>query len=125
MTTSLPTTPQQPGSAQPGGGFCMSLELWWGHWRRGWLRTCRPGYVRTMQVRRQGECSGCPHDIIDGRDLKYVRPVCGYWFRPEDDRFRGRDRLGFARYGLAELLLFTCAYLVVGGGCVAGALLGH
>ncbi len=121
----LPTTPQKPQSVQPGGGFCMSLELLWGRCRRAWLRAVRPGYVRAMQARRQGECPGCPHDIIDPRDLKYVRTVCGYWFQAGDDRFRWRDRLGFARYGLAELLLFTLLYLAVGGGFVAAALLVH
>src|SRR4051794_22250569 len=102
LPSAFPTTPQQPAGVQPGGGFCMTLELLWGRWRRGWLRSVRPGYVRALQARRQGNCPGCPHDIIDPRDLKYVRNVCGYWFHPEDDRFRGRNHLGFARYGLAE-----------------------
>jgi phosphatidylserine decarboxylase len=56
---------------------------------------------------RQGACAECPHDIIDPRDLKYVRNVCGYWFRPEDDVFAYRERLGFARYGFAELIGYS------------------
>ena len=60
-----------------------------------------------MQAKRQGECPNCPHNIIDPRDLKFCRNVCGYWFRPEDDKFRWRGRLGFARAGLAELVLFS------------------
>ncbi len=94
-----------PTSVQPGGGFCVDLEARWSRLRRGWLRTARPGYVRAMAAKRQGDCPGCTHDIIDPRDLKLVRNVCGFSFRPEDDRFRWRDRIGFARYGLAEVVI--------------------
>src|SRR5205823_1767044 len=97
----------KPTCVQPGGGWCMELELAWGRLRRAWLRRFRPGYVRRMTERRQGDCPGCPHDIIDPRDLKYWRNVCGYWFRPEDDTFRWRDRLGLARAGFVELILFS------------------
>src|SRR4051794_5004995 len=80
-------------SAQPGGGLCMSIELAWGRLRRGLLRTLRPGYVARMGALRQGHCPGCPHDVIDARDLKFYRNVCGFSFRPEDDRFAWRGRL--------------------------------
>jgi phosphatidylserine decarboxylase len=99
----------------------MSIELAWGGWRRAFLRRFRPSYVRAMLAKRQGECTNCPHDIIDPRDLKFCRNVCGWWFRPEDDPFRWRGRLGFARAGLAELLIFSLllgplsAALAVGG----------
>lgn len=106
-------TPAPITSAQPGGGFCMGLELAWGRLRRGWLRRVRPDYVRRMAEKRQGQCPNCPHDVIDARDLKYYRNVCGYWFSPADDAFRWRDRIGFARMGLAELLCFTLAYLAL------------
>lgn len=122
---SLLTVACKPESVQPGGGRCMAIELAWGRWRRAMLRRFRPAYVAAMQAKRQGECAACPHDIIDARDLKYVRNVCGYWFRPEDDPFRGRDRLGFARYGLAELLIFSFAYLLLGGGAAALAVFVH
>jgi phosphatidylserine decarboxylase len=82
----------------------MSLELAWGRLRRGWLRRVRPGYVRRMAEKRQGHCLDCPHDILDPRDLKFYRNVCGYWFRPEDDPFRWRERLRLARPGLAEVV---------------------
>src|SRR5260370_35329123 len=95
--------PEQPRSIQPGGaGWCMQMELAWGRLRRAWLRRFRPGYVRRMAEKRQGQCQNCTHDIIDARDLKYYRNVCGYSFRPEDDAFRWRDRLRLARAGLAE-----------------------
>jgi phosphatidylserine decarboxylase len=103
-----------PTSIQPGGGWCMNLELAWGRCRRWLLRQLRPGYVRRMAEKRQGECPNCPHDIIDSRDLKYWRNVCGYWFRPEDDSFTWRDRLGFARAGLAELFIFTAIFWTLG-----------
>jgi phosphatidylserine decarboxylase len=106
-----PTRAAAPiSSTQPGGGFCMGLELAWGRWRRAWLKRYRPGYVRRMTQLRQGHCSGCPHDVIDPRDLKFYRNVCGYWFRPEDDAFRWRDRLGVARAGLAELIFFSAIF---------------
>src|SRR5581483_12060863 len=103
---------QPPTSVQPGGGWVVQFELAWGRLRRAWLRAVRPGYVRRMAEKRQGQCPGCNHDIIDPRDLKYTRNVCGYWFRPEDDPFRQRERLGLARYGLAEVVVFTSLYLV-------------
>lgn len=121
----LPTTPQKPAGVQPGGGTCMAIELCWARFRKFWLRQLCPGYVQSMQAKRQGDCPNCPHDIIDSRDLKYTRNVCGYFFRPEDDPYAYRNRLGFARHGFAEMFLFTLAYFVLGGGCVYGALAVH
>ncbi len=90
---------------QPGGGWAVRLEMAWGRLRRKWLRRLRPRYVTRMRQVRRGECPGCPHDIIDCRDLKLVRNVCGYSFAPEDDRFQWRRRLPVAHWGWAELLL--------------------
>jgi phosphatidylserine decarboxylase len=92
----------------------MNLELAWGRCRRWYLWTFRPGYVRRMAEKRQGSCPNCPHDIIDPRDLKYWRNVCGYWFHAEDDRFAWRNRLGFARAGLAELVIFSIIFWSLG-----------
>lgn len=118
----LPTAPQAPTSVQPGGGFCCSLELAWGRVRRWWLRTCRPGYVRRMESLRQGTCPNCQHDVVDPRDLKYLRNVCGCWWKPEDDPHAWRGRLGFARHGLCELLVFSLVLLLLAGACAALAL---
>jgi len=115
----------QPSSIQPGGGWCMSLELAWGRCRRWLLRRFRPGYVRRMAEKRQGNCPDCPHDIIDSRDLKYWRNVCGFWFHPEDDPFTWRNHLGFARAGLAELCIATAILCVVGLLLLASATLIH
>ena len=93
-----------PAIVQPGGGLCFGLEAAWGRMRRAYLRALRPAYVRRMAALRQGTCGGCAHDVIDPRDLKLVRNACGYWFRPEDDRFGWRDRIPLARYGLAEVV---------------------
>src|SRR5437870_4741369 len=106
---------RRPESVQPGGGWVMRLEQVWGRLRRAWLRRARPGYVRRMLAKRQGDCPNCPHDIIDPRDLKYVRNVCGYWFRPEADVYARREDLGFARWGYAELVGFATVLLAVGG----------
>lgn len=87
----------------------------WGRVRRFLLRLFRPGFVRRMASLRLGECPNCPHDIIDSRDLKYTRNVCGYYFREEDDPFQWRNQLGFARPGLAEVAVFStlCLGLLV------------
>jgi phosphatidylserine decarboxylase len=118
----LPTTPQKPTSVQPGGGTCMAIELSWARFRKWCLRKFCPGYVQRMQTKRVGECPGCTHDVIDARDLKFTRNVCGYSFRPEDDAYAYRNHLGFARHGFAEMFLFTLAYLILAGGCVWAAL---
>jgi len=133
MTTAEPTLiprtpPRKPDSVQPGGGWCQRLELAWGYWRRFWLRTFRSGYVRHMTEVRQGECPGCKHKIIDSRDLKYYRNVCGYWFHAKDDAFLWRNKLGLARYGLAEVVVFSFllgtagVLFAVGGICLFGGL---
>lgn len=118
MTTQLPPVsalpePTAPDSIQPGGGFCVTLELAWGRLRRRLLRGLRPAYVRRMVARRLGACPGCPHDVIDARDLKFSRNVCGYRFEPADDRFSWRGRLGLARDGLAEVLVFSLGFGVL------------
>jgi phosphatidylserine decarboxylase len=79
------------------------------------LRRLFPGCVERWKTLRQGECRNCPHDIIDPRDLKFVRNVCGYWFRPEDDSYAYRERLGFAQYGYAELKGFSIIFVAIAG----------
>lgn len=118
----LPTTPQKPTSVQPGGGLCMSIELAWARFRKFWLRKLCPGYVQAMLAKRLGDCPGCTHDIIDARDLKYTRNVCGYTFRPEDDAYAYRNHLRFARHGFAEMVLFSLLFVSVGAACVWAAL---
>jgi phosphatidylserine decarboxylase len=78
-----------------------------------------------MGQKRQGHCPGCPHDIIDPRDLKFYRNVCGYWFRDEDDRFQWRGRLGLARQGLAEVACFSFLFILLTGLTVVGAIIVH
>jgi phosphatidylserine decarboxylase len=92
-------------SVQPGGGRCYSIELAWGACRRWWLKRFRPGYVRRMAELRRGDTTGAPHEILDSRDLKFCRNRCSCDWSPADDPFRWRDRLPFARWGLAELQL--------------------
>jgi phosphatidylserine decarboxylase len=121
----LPTIPQTPTCVQPGGGLCFALERAWGRLRRASLRTLFPEYVARMEAKRQGTCPGCPHDVVDPRDLKFLRNVCGYWWRPEDDRYAWRGRLGFARHGLAELLIFTIVLFLLSGLFTALAVLIH
>lgn len=105
----LPLEPMDPQLTwiQPGGGVVCRLELAWGYWRRFWLRTCRRGYVRRMAATRKGDCNGCPHEVLDPRDLKFFRNQPGYSWDAADDPFRWRDRLPFARAGLAELIVFS------------------
>lgn len=94
-------------SIQPGGGNCMQLELAWGALRRCYLKTFRRGYVQQMAALRQGDENVCPHEVLDPRDVKFFRNQGGYYWKPEDDPFTWRDRLPFARAGLAELILLT------------------
>jgi phosphatidylserine decarboxylase len=97
--------PNNIRSVQPGGGVCYRIELAWGCWRRWWLRTFRPQYVRRMAELRTGSDAGAPHSILDPRDLKFCRNQVECDWAAEDDPFRWRSRLGFARWGLAELQL--------------------
>ena len=92
-------------STQPGGGFCYRIELAWGKWRRWWLKQFRRGYIRRMADLRQGTAEGAPHEILDPRDLKFFRNRCPCRWDEADDPFRWRERLPFARWGLAELQL--------------------
>lgn len=105
----LPLEPMDPQlkSIQPGGGVIIHLEMFWGRIRRAWLKTFRKGYVERMRACRLGDFNGCPHEVLDPRDLKFHRNQGGWHWRPENDPFRGRDYLPFARVGLAELLVFS------------------
>lgn len=98
----------------------MAIELAWGRLRRWYLRTFRPGYVRRMLEKRQGTCDKFTNDVIDPRDLKFISNVCGYSFPPEDDAFAWRNRLGFARHGFAEMIIFSS--LIVAALAATGAL---
>ena len=97
--------PDNIRSVQPGGGKCYQIELAWGRWRRLYLKTFRRGYLRRMAELRHGDAAGAPHEILDPRDLKYCCNLCTAHWAPEDDPFQWRERLGFARWGLAELQL--------------------
>lgn len=102
-------------SIQPGGGVVIRLEEAWGRLRRGYLKTLRPSYVARMLRSRRGDFNPCPHEVLDPRDLKFYRNQGGYFWAPSDDPFNWRDRLPFARVGLAELI-------VIGGGTLLVAL---
>lgn len=120
----LPLEPMDPRLTwiQPGSGVVCRLELAWGRWRRYWLKTFRPGYVRRMAALRRGNFNGCPHPVLDPRDLKYFQNQGGYYWEPQDDPFRWRDRLPFARVGLAELLVFSVLTFGPAAGLAAGLL---
>ncbi len=120
--TALRLEPMDPQitSIQPGSGVIVRLELAWGHVRRWWLKTFRPEYVARMHACRRGEHNACPHEVLDPRDVKYFRNQDGYWWNAADDPFTWRDRLGFARAGLCELLVFSALFF---GGAAKLALL--
>jgi phosphatidylserine decarboxylase len=98
-------------SIQPGGGFCMRIELIWGSFRRWYLQRFRRGHVDRMARLRRGTPGSCPHPVLDPRDVKFYRNQGGYYWEPSEDPFRWRDRLPVARVGLAELIL-------MGGSCL-------
>lgn len=102
----MPTPlPDNIRSVQPGGGKCYQIELAWGQLRRWYLKTFRGGYVTKMAGLRRGSADGAPHEILDPRDLKYCCNLCTANWAPEDDPFRWRESIPFARWGLAELQL--------------------
>jgi phosphatidylserine decarboxylase len=118
--------PETPRGTQPGGhGLFVRCELAWGRFRRWWLRHFCPGYVQCWKALRQGSDPQFDDVVIDSRDLKYIRPVCGISFRPEDDVYARREHLGFARWGYAELIGFTTIGLVLAAGLGALALTVH
>ncbi|MCA9041564.1 MAG: phosphatidylserine decarboxylase family protein [Planctomycetaceae bacterium] len=97
---------------QPGGGVVIKLEMLWGKWRRTWLKIFRRGYVKRMQELRKGSVNPCPHDVLDPRDLKFYQNQEGYYWEEQDDPFTSRDRIPFARVGLAELIVFSaCCFI--------------
>ena len=97
--------PENIRGVQPGGGACHRIELAWGRWRRWWLKTFRRGYVERMAAARHGTTDGAPHEVLDPRDLKYCRNLCECRWDAAEDPFRWREKIPFARWGLAELLL--------------------
>ena len=115
MTQRLSIEPLDPliTSIQPGGGFCMKLELAWGQVRRRYLKTFRPGYVARMAKLRRGDKNACPFEVLDPRDVKFYRNQGGYYWEPQDDPFTWRDHLGFARVGLTELWMISGAFFAV------------
>jgi phosphatidylserine decarboxylase len=58
-----------------------------------------------MAELRHGTTDGAPHEVLDPRDLKFCRNLCDARWDEADDSFRWRERLPFARWGLAELQL--------------------
>jgi phosphatidylserine decarboxylase len=105
--------PNNIRSTQPGGGICYSVELAWGRLRRWYLHTLRPRYVRRMAELRTGEPTGCPHEILDPRDLKFCRNQTESHWQPENDPFRWRDKIPLARWGLAEVQIMGWPLLAV------------
>jgi phosphatidylserine decarboxylase len=66
-----------------------------------------------MAERRQGDFSGAPWEVLDPRDLKFCRCRCeGGWDRT-DNPFAWRDRIPFAVWGRAELLLMGLPLLLL------------
>lgn len=113
MNGSPTPLPDNIRSVQPGGGKCYQIELAWGRLRRWYLKTFRRGYVERMAQLRQGDASGAPHEILDPRDLKYCCNLCTAYWAEENDPFRWRERLPFARWGLAELQLMGWPLLLL------------
>ncbi len=120
-----PAEPLDPQitSIQPGGGDVMEVELAWGRLRRWYLKTFRKGYVEEMARVRRGTENKAPHEVLDPRDLKYYRNLGGYSWDTKDDPFAWRDKIPFARPGLAELLVY--GFLCFGWAGMAAWALNH
>ncbi|REJ91841.1 MAG: phosphatidylserine decarboxylase family protein [Planctomycetota bacterium] len=113
-----PQTDPRITSIQPGGGIVMRLELAWGCVRRWYLWVFRRGYIQRMERTRKGSENVCPHPVFDPRDVKFFRNLGGYHWETKDDPFAWRDRLPFARVGLAELLVFSLLTFVPAAFCL-------
>lgn len=103
--TPRPIPPNITG-VQPGGGKCLAIELAWGSLRRKYLKLFRSKYLQKMSALATGDFSGAPHEILDPRDLKFCRNLVAGGWQPENDPFAWRERIPFARWGLAELQIF-------------------
>ncbi len=66
-----------------------------------------------MAELRRGDPTGAPHEILDPRDLKFCRNLCTCDWDAADDPFAWRERLPFARWGLAELQLMGWPLLLL------------
>jgi len=111
---SFPDSPLAPpasapiGTAQPGGGWVMGLEERWGACRRWMIRAFFKDHLARFNARRLGNEDPKQPDgrIIDQRDLKFLRPVSGVSFEGPDP-WGWRGRLGLARLGLGEVVVFS------------------
>ena len=100
--------PPELTTIQPGGGRVMALELAWGRVRRWYLETFRRGYIERMRQTRRGTRNPAPHAIHDPRDAKFYANQPGGWhWLGMDDPFEWRNHVPFARWGLAELFVFS------------------
>ena len=90
-------------ACSPAAGYAIASNWPGGCWRRWYLKHFRRGYIEHMAKTRRGSVEGAPHEILDPRDLKYCQNLCTCHWAEEDDPFAWRDRLPFARWGLAEL----------------------
>jgi phosphatidylserine decarboxylase len=117
MTPDVSSCPaERPSGTQPGGhGFFTRCEIAWGRLRRWFLRRFCPRHVSAWRKRRLGDDPTFDADVIDPRDLKYIRPVCAIEFRKEDDIYARREHHGFARWGYAELVGFSIVLLAFVG----------
>ncbi|HUG67736.1 MAG TPA: phosphatidylserine decarboxylase family protein [Pirellulaceae bacterium] len=112
-SATIETLPPEIKSIQPGGGVCMRIELAWGHFRRWYLKAFRRRYLADMLATREGAINTCPHEVLDPRDVKFYRNQGGYYWSAENDPFGWRDRLPFARAGLAELMILGGSMFVL------------
>jgi len=113
LVPEFPPSPVEPpastpiNSAQPGGGWVMSIEEAWAACRRGLIRKLFPDHVRRWDARRMGDDVQRKDDrIIDPRDLKFLRPVTQVTFEGPDP-WAWRGKLGLARLGLGEVTVFS------------------
>ncbi|HEX5050666.1 MAG TPA: phosphatidylserine decarboxylase [Planctomycetota bacterium] len=106
-----PGWPDDVHGVQPGGGPVAALAQAFGRWRRAWLRALRPAVAARRAAQRLGSCPGCTHDVLDGRDLLWVRNVCGHDVPGPLRVDPFRDRFGLVRLGRADVL----ACLMLGG----------
>lgn len=94
--------PPQVRCVQPGIGPVARLALGLRRLRRAVRRRLVPGRVAAARAELRGECPGCPHDVVEVADLRWVRNVCGFRAPAGREPLLFADRFGFVRLALPE-----------------------
>ena len=110
----LEPMPPEITSTQPGGGVCYQHRTGLGPLAAVVSASgFGPGYVERMRHCGTAIRPAAASEILDPRDLKFCRNQTDCHWDAADDPFRWRERIPFARWGLAELQLMGWPLLAI------------